>query len=105
MNSVLDYVSKTPDVDYLTITVRFGTPEQITSFYLGEMDGEELVHKLGIKKQLLLMGVITTLIVVLLWGAVVFSAFAEHQRSDNGFYVEEIVNVLENPNLYEGEQR
>jgi len=35
-------------------------------------------------------------------GAVVFSAFAEHQRSDNGFYVEEIVNVLENPSLSEG---
>ena len=102
MNSVLDYVSKAPDTDYLTITARFGTPEQITSFYLEEMDGQELAHKLSTKKQLLLMGVITALIVVLLWGAVVFSAFAEHQRSDNGFYVEEIVNVLENPSLSEG---
>lgn len=102
MNSVLDYVSKTPDVDYLTITARFGTPEQITSFYIEEMDGHELTHKLVIKKQLLLIGVITSLIIVLLWGAVVFSAFAEHQRSDNGFYVEEIVNVLEKPNLSEG---
>lgn len=94
-----------PYADYNTITAQFGTPEQITMFYLGEMDGQELVRKLAIRKRLLLIGVSTALIVGILWGAVVFSALVEHRRSDNGFYVEEIDNIMDNPNQSEGELR
>ncbi len=93
--SVRAFVSDTPGADYDAIVARFGTPEQITASYLEEMTGEELIGELDLKKKVVAIVTAAGVIAVLLWAGVVFSAWAEHKDSQNGYFVERII--------YEGE--
>ena len=101
--SVRDYVSERPNADYHTITAHFGTPKQIVISCLEEMDGEELVNELSVKKKVVGIVYTAAVIAVLLWAGAVFSALEEHEEHKNGFYKEKIVNVHEITNSVEGE--
>lgn len=92
--SVRAYVSENPKADYHSIAARFGTPKQIVTSCLEDMDGEELVRELDIKKKII--GIVTTAVViaVMLWAGAVFSELTEHNEEMNGRITEEIVNVV-----------
>lgn len=101
--SVRDYVSDRPNVDYNSITSRFGTPEQVVSMYLEEMDTSELMNKLRIRKRIIVIIGLAALSAVLLWAWGVGIALAENRDSANGYFVEKVVEISDIPNIEIGE--
>lgn len=65
---------------------------------LNEMDGEELVRELDVKKKV--VGIVATAaaIAILLWAGVVFSEMTEHNEEMDGYFTEGIVNVVRQSN-------
>lgn len=101
--SVRGFVTETPDADYNIIAERFGTPEQIVTTYLEEMDGQELERELNSRRKIVRIALTTAIIMVSLWAGVVISALAEHSSRSDSYFVEQIVYETEIPDISEGE--
>ena len=101
--SVRDFVSERPDANYNAITERFGTPEQIVTTCLEEIDGHELARELNSRRKIVRIVLTTAVIMVSLWAVVVFSALAEHSSRSDSYFVEQIVYETEIPDISEGE--
>ena len=102
-NSVLDYASENPDADYDMIAARFGSPKRIAASYLEELEGQELVQHLRVRKKIVQVMALAALAIVLLWACVVYSAKAEFDANMNGHFEERIVDVVKIPDEVEGE--
>ena len=66
-NVLDDYLAEHPDADFVELSHRFGLPKQIASSYVEEMDTEELLHNLRIRRRILGIVTCTALIVITLW--------------------------------------
>lgn len=84
--SVLDYASKNPDADYSEIAARFGSPQQIASSYVDEMETEELLWNLKIRKKIVRIVAIIAALVVVLWLGVVTFEYIYNTDVTNGYY-------------------
>lgn len=89
--TVGDYLAENPNGDYAALVARFGTPQQIASAYVDEMETPELLHSLRIRRRVVAIVSAAALAVVILWAGVVAVSFAYNVMNDNGFYVEEII--------------
>lgn len=89
--TVGDYLAENPNGDYAALVARFGTPQQIASAYVDEMETPELLHSLRIRRRVVAIVSAAALAVVILWAGVVAVSFAYNVINDNGFYVDEII--------------
>lgn len=85
------YLTEHPEGDYGALVARFGTPQQIASAYVDELETPELLNSLRIRRQIVKIVSVTALVVIILWAGVVATSFAYNIINDNGFYVEELV--------------
>ena len=94
-SSVLDFVIENPDVDYDAITRRFGTPQQIATSCIEEMNAPELTQQLRIKKRILRVVGMTAVMLVLLWAGLVVASYVDHRKDMNGYLVVGEASVIE----------
>lgn len=88
--TVSGYLEENPEGDYAALVCRFGTPQQIASAYVDEIETPELLHSLRIRRRIVKIVSGTALVVVILWVGVVAASFAYNVINDNGYYVDEI---------------
>ena len=93
--SVRAYVSNHPGADYRAICCRFGTPEQIASTYLEELEISELVERIRIKNRIVCIVKATAICVLVLWSGAICIALFKHAGNTGGFLVEEVKVISE----------
>ena len=74
-DNLMQFMEEEPFADYETIVARFGTPKQIASAYLDEMDTAELMKSLRVKRRILgagTLGVALGLLICLITAALVY---------------------------------
>ncbi len=82
-------------MSYAHIVERFGSPKQIVSSYISEMETSELLNQMRIRKKMVQIFSIVALFVLALWAGAVTSALIRHTKADNGYIIERIENVEE----------
>ena len=87
--SVGTYLSENPNVDFSSIVSHFGTPQQITDTYIGEISTPELLQKLRLKKRIIRIVVTVATSIVLLWGTVVTIALINEFNDADGCIIVE----------------
>ena len=97
-SSVSRYLTENPGGNYDEIVAKFGTPEQIASSYVNEMDSSELVHKLLIRKKIVRMVFAVAIVVVILWVGVVSISLLNEIKNADGYYDVSIVDNETNHN-------
>lgn len=90
--SILTYVRENPYADYKSIIDRFGTPGQIITAYIAELNEEELIRQIKAKKRIISIAVVTAALILVSWVGVVYSAMAEHFDHEGGYIVEELID-------------
>jgi len=82
--SVRDYASNHPDEGYDSLVARFGAPAQIARACVENMDSEELLEELHVRRRIFLITLISAMTVIVLWLGVVSSAFIYNMTQTNG---------------------
>ena len=90
-----DYLTEHPDADFAELSRRFGTPKQVASSYVEDMDTEELLHNLRIRRRILGIVAGTALIVLMLWVGTVTYANIHNERIAHGYGVLGEIEVID----------
>ena len=90
-----DYLNDHPDADFAELSYRFGTPKQVASSYVEDMDTEELLHNLRIRRRILGIVVGTALIVVALWIGTVTLVIVHNERLAHGYGVLGEIEIID----------
>lgn len=96
------YLEENTNPSYDELTARFGTPRQIVTSCLEEMDAGELIQKLKIKRKIVGIVAAAAVAVVVLWAAVVSIIYIGHKKDGDGYYTEQVI-VLEPKSVSGGE--
>ena len=91
-NNVLSYARDNPDSDYKSIIGRFGTPEQIITSYIAELDESDVIRQIRASKRIVSIAVVTAALILLSWVATVYSAMSNHINNEGGYIVEELID-------------
>lgn len=76
-----------PEVDYLQIVARFGTPQQIAESYVDEMETREITKNLRIRRKIIGIISIVAVAIVAIWIGVVSAAMIGHNNEMDGYAV------------------
>ncbi len=82
-----DYLNDHPDADFAELSHRFGTPKQVASSYVEDMDTEELLRNLRIRRRILGIAVGTALIVIAIWIGTVTYLIIHNESFSYGYIV------------------
>ena len=83
--SIDDYLKEKPEADLTMVQAHFGTPLEIAASYVNEQDTSALLHKMSIKKKVLVIvaGVMTA--IFLMWiGLVAWATIDAKEESGGG---------------------
>ena len=96
------YLAENQNADYHAITERFGTPQQIISSYVQEMDTQEISN--GMRCRNIVIGIVISVAVLILlsWSGVVYNAMTKHLDQHDGYY-DVAIDVIEDIQFTEGE--
>lgn len=100
--SVRDYASKNPEADYSEITARFGTPQQIASSYVDEMETTDLIQELRVRKKIVGIVALIAVIIVALWINLVVVSYADHAKNTHGYAMVDVIEESVAPKEYGG---
>lgn len=93
-HSVEEYLLKNPSANFSAIVTHFGTPEQIVSAYVAELDPTEIVQTINIKKLILKIVCFVMLFCMLAWGTVLIIASIDAKDSAAGHIeIEEAIKI------------
>ena len=101
-NVLDDYLAEHPDADFSELSHRFGLPKQIAASYVEDMDTEELLRNLRIRRRIVGIVTCTALIVVTLWAGTVTYAIIRNERLAHGYGVLGEIEVIETVEYTEG---
>lgn len=82
-SNVTCYLEENPGADFDGVQAHFGTPDQITAAYIGEIDTPEIIRKLKIRNRIVAAVCVAVGICVLLWSAGIIAALIDNHLSDN----------------------
>ena len=82
--SIDDYLRENPEADLATVQAHFGTPQEIAASFVNEQDASTLLHKMSIKKKVLVMVAGVMAMVLLTWAGVVVWATMDASDSTKG---------------------
>ena len=82
-----DYLNDHPDADFAELSHRFGTPQQIAASYIEEMNVQDLLKQLRIRRKIICIVVATALTFVSLWAGVVITALIRHVKAMDGYLI------------------
>lgn len=80
------YLEEFPEAEFTQIEIRFGTPKSIAAAYVDDMDTQELLHALRIRRKITTMLIATLLAIVTMWGTVVTAAYVDAQKQSDGYF-------------------
>ena len=90
-----DYLNDHPNADFAELSHRFGTPQQIAASYIEEMNVQDLLKRLRIRKKIICIVIATALTLVLLWAGVVITALIRHIKDMNGYLIVSEAEVID----------
>lgn len=82
--TVHEYLTENPGADYTSLVKRFGTPQQIASAYVDEMDTAELLRNLKIRRNIIRIVATVAAAIIIIWAGVVSVALVSDYNSANG---------------------
>ena len=88
---VRDYASENADIDYESIVVRFGSPEDILGAYVAELDSAAILEEITLKRRIVRIVALSMLGLILLWGSVVGLALIDSVSQSGGYSIVTIV--------------
>lgn len=91
--NVRDYASEHPYADYRAIVKRFGSPERIAESCVTEMETEELLRELQIRKKILWVTLIAVVVTATVWSAFTAAAYLDHFADKRGYATIEVIEV------------
>ena len=65
--SITDYLEQNPAADFAAVQGHFGTPQQIAASCVNDQDASTLLHKLSIKKKVLVIVAGVMAAILLMW--------------------------------------
>ena len=86
-DNVAHYLSDAPTATYSDIEQRFGTPKQIATTYINEMDTSELLENLRVKRKITTAIISTCLVLIAIWGIAVTIALIDAIIVTHGYGV------------------
>ena len=92
---VASYLEENQTADYTAIEQRFGVPQQIASAYVDEMDSQESLRHMRIKRRILSIAVTCVVLITVVWISFTAAAFVDHHKAGNGYIEVEIVTIEE----------
>ena len=101
-NVLDDYLAEHSDAAFSELSHRFGLPKQIAASYVEDMDTEELLCNLRIRRRIVVIVTCTALIVVTLWAGTVTYAIIHNERLAHGYGVLGEIEVIETVEYTEG---
>lgn len=94
-SNVNKYLENCPDADIQQIEGHFGSPQSIAAAYVDDMNTEELLQALCIRKKIITAIISCVMVILLIWGTVV-SISLKHVANRNTVYIEtEIIEIEE----------
>ena len=87
---IRDFVSDHPGADYAAITNHFGTPRQVVSTWVGEMEMEELSRELNVRRRTMHIVTAAVLTALLVWVGVMGIVVRNAQPRTAVSFVKEI---------------
>lgn len=95
--SVREFVTENPEADYRAITARFGTPEQIAQSCIAQMEPDELLAGMQLRKKLMLVALCTALVLAIIEFGFELSIYLHYGEVLNGYAVVEVIELEEIP--------
>lgn len=92
-NSVREYASEYPCIDYKGIVNRFGTPQQIAESYIAEMNTAELLQGMRIRDKVLLIVLATAALLSIVRFGFLAAGYYDHAKDMSGYAVVEVIEV------------
>lgn len=72
-HTVEGYLAEHPEADFAALQAHFGTPQQIASTFVDEMDTDELLNALKLRKRMIQIACACVIAVVAIWAVAVFT--------------------------------
>lgn len=91
------YTEEHPEADFSQIETHFGPPQSIAAAYVDDMNTEELLRALYIRKQITTILIIAVLTIVTLWSCIVSLAYFEAHSTINGYGQSYITDLSTEP--------
>lgn len=85
--TVEDYIASHPDADFAALQAHFGSPQQIATAFVDEMDTQELLHALRIRRRILFSVVYGVGAAVAIWAIVMLILLLVGLVSELGYVV------------------
>lgn len=92
-NSVREFVSERPGVDYADIVKWFGVPQKIAESYVSEMEASELLEEMNVRRKVVHILLASVTIIVLIWFGFTATAYYSHLKNENGYAVIEVNEI------------
>ena len=86
-DNVAHYLSDAPTATYSDIEQRFGTPKQIATTYINEMDTSDLLENLRVKRKITTAIIGTCIALIAIWGIAVTIALLDAIITTHGYGV------------------
>ena len=86
--SIVDYLQENPEADLAAVQAHFGTPQEIAASYVHEAEPSALLHKMSIKKKVLVLVAGVMAAIFLMWiGFVAWAAATVRPESGGSIEV------------------
>ena len=82
--SIDGYLLENPEADLATLQAHFGTPQEIAASYVNEQDPSALLHKMSIKKKVLVIVAGAVAFILLTWIGTVLWGIADARVMTEG---------------------
>lgn len=94
-DSVAAYTDDNPDAEYQAIVNRFGLPQVIAATYVDELDSQELLGNLRVKRRIIRIVSVVACFVVFIWLGITTAALISDAHQADGYYITHIDEGVE----------
>lgn len=88
--NIENFVLSNPSADFAEIENHFGSPQQIASSYVEDMNTPELLHALRTRKRIVVVVMAVVLSALLIWACAVTVAVIDFSKSNNGYFITDL---------------
>ena len=82
--SIDDYLQENPEADFAAVQAHFGTPQEIAASYVDDQDTATLLHKMSIKKKVLVIVAGVMAAIFLMWIGYITWSVTDSRNSTRG---------------------
>lgn len=96
-SNVKGYLEENPEADFTQIQARFGAPQAIAAAYVDDMDTQELLKALHVRRKITTIVTACVLIILMMWGITVGAAYIHSYQNTLGHSEQSIVYISTEP--------